>query len=144
MKIAIRHDTRYVYDAPVRSSTQYLRLVPRDTARQKVIAWKLDTPVPTVRTQDGYGNVLDVLTLDKPVAEIRIVASGTVETSAVVDEPSDLPGLPLSPLLFLRATGPTRPDRAIAALAERILVLIQHQIQLLQFVHLMVFYLASK
>ena len=93
MKIAIRHDTRYVYDAPVRSSTQYLRLVPRDTARQKVIAWKLDTPVPTVRTQDGYGNVLDVLTLDKPVAEIRIVASGTVETSAVVDEPSDLPGL---------------------------------------------------
>ena len=80
MKIAIRHDTRYVYDAPVRSSTQYLRLVPRDTARQKVIAWKLDTPVPTVRTQDGYGNVLDVLTLDKPVAEIRIVASGTVET----------------------------------------------------------------
>ncbi len=118
MRIAITHETRYVYDAPVRSSTQYLRLVPRDTARQKVVKWKLDTPAPTVRTQDGYGNLLDVLTLDKPVAEIRIVASGTVDTSAVVDEPSDFTGLPLSPLLFLRATGLTRPDRAIAALAE--------------------------
>ena len=118
MRIAVTHETRYVYDAPVRSSTQYLRLVPRDTARQRVIEWKLDTPAPTVRTQDGFGNVLDVLTLDKPVTEIRIVASGTVETSAVVDQPSDFAGLPLSPLLFLRATGLTRPDPAIAALAE--------------------------
>jgi transglutaminase-like putative cysteine protease len=118
MKIVIRHETVYAYDAPVRSLTQYLRLVPRDTARQKVIAWKLDTPAPTVRTQDGYGNVLDVLTIDKPVTEVRIVASGTVQTSAAVDEPSDFTGPPLSPLLFLRATGLTLPDPAITTLAE--------------------------
>ena len=108
MRIAITHETRYVYDAPVRSSTQYLRLVPRDTARQKVLEWKLDTPAATVRTRDGYGNVLDVLTLDKPVSEIRIVASGVVETSTAVDEPADFPVQTLSPLLFLRATGLTR------------------------------------
>jgi len=119
MRIAIEHETRYTYDAPVRTATQYLRLVPRDTARQKVLDWKLDTPAPTVRTLDGYGNVLDVLTLDKPVREIVIVARGTVETSPAVDEPSDFAGPPLSPLLFLRATGLTRPDQAIAALAER-------------------------
>jgi transglutaminase-like putative cysteine protease len=116
MKIAITHDTRYVYDAPVRSSTQYLRLVPRDTTRQKVLAWKLDTPAPTVRTR--YGNVLDVLTLDKPVSEIRILASGVVETTAAVDEPADFAVQTLSPLLFLRATGLTRPDPSITALAE--------------------------
>jgi transglutaminase-like putative cysteine protease len=118
MRIAITHETRYVYDAPVRSSTQYLRLVPRDTARQKVLEWRLDTPAPTVRTRDGYGNVLDVLTLDKSVSEIRIVASGVVETAAVQDEPSDFTVQVLSPLLFLRATGLTRPDQSIAALAE--------------------------
>jgi len=118
MKIAINHETRYVYNAPVRSLTQYLRLVPHDTARQKVLAWKLDTPAPTVRTRDGYGNVLDVLTLDKPVSEIRIVASGVVETTAAVDEPAEFPIQALSPLLFLRATGLTRPDPAIVELAE--------------------------
>ena len=118
MRIAITHETRYVYDAPVRSSTQYLRLVPRDTARQKVLEWKLDTPAATVRTRDGYGNVLDVLTLDKPVSEIRIVASGVVETSTAVDEPADFPVQTLSPLLFLRATGLTRPDPSIMALAD--------------------------
>jgi transglutaminase-like putative cysteine protease len=118
MRIAITHETRYVYDAPVRSSTQYLRLVPRDTARQKVLEWKLDTPASTVRTRDGYGNVLDVLTLDKPVSEIRIVASGVVETTVVVDEPADFPVQALSPLLFLRATGLTRPEASIAELAD--------------------------
>jgi len=119
MRIAIEHETRYAYDVPVRTATQYLRLVPRDTARQKVLDWTLDTPAPTVRTLDGYGNVLDVLTLDEPVSEILIVARGTVETSPAVDEPSDFAGPPLSPLLFLRATGLTQPDPAIAALAER-------------------------
>jgi transglutaminase-like putative cysteine protease len=118
MKIAISHETRYVYDAPVRSSTQYLRLVPHDTTRQKVLEWKLDTPAPTVRTRDGYGNVLDVLTLDKPVAEIRIKASGVVETTQAVDEPADFPVQELPPLLFLRATGLTRADPSIVTLAE--------------------------
>jgi transglutaminase-like putative cysteine protease len=118
MKIAINHETRYVYAAPVRSSTQYLRLVPRDTARQKVLEWKLDTPAPTVRTRDGYGNVLDVLTLDKPISEMRILASGVVETTAAVDQPADFLVQALSPLLFLRATGLTRPDPSIVALAE--------------------------
>jgi hypothetical protein len=69
-------------------STQYLRLVPRDTARQKVLHWRIDTPEPALRTTDGYGNVLHVLTIDKPTEEIEIHASGVV-TSAALDEPSD-------------------------------------------------------
>ena len=91
--------------APVRSSTQYLRLTPRDTTRQKVLDWKLDTPGQALRTTDGYGNVLHVLTIDKPVSEIAIHAEGTVETSSTLDEPSDFTGVPLSPLLFLRRGG---------------------------------------
>ena len=41
MKYTILHSLSYAYDSPVRSSTQYLRLTPRDTARQKVLGWKL-------------------------------------------------------------------------------------------------------
>lgn len=118
MKLAIQHETRYVYDSPVRYSAQYLRLTPRDTARQKVLEWQLDTPGQPTRTQDGFGNVLDVLTLDRPCSEIVIVARGTVVTDRSVDEPSDFTGTPLPPQVFLRATAQTRADGKLAELAE--------------------------
>jgi transglutaminase-like putative cysteine protease len=118
MKLNLVHETRYRYESPVRYSTQYLRLTPRDTVRQRVIAWRLETPGQPVGTHDGYGNVLHVLTLDKPVTEIVIRAAGVVETSRSVDEPSDFTGTPLSPLLFLRATPLTRADDKLAAFAE--------------------------
>jgi transglutaminase-like putative cysteine protease len=115
MKLQISHETHYRYDAPVRSSTQYLRLMPRDTARQKVLDWKLEAPETPVRTHDGYGNVLHVLTLDTRISEIRIRASGAVDTLQAVDAPSDFTGVPLSPLLFLRATTYTRAEGKLAA-----------------------------
>ena len=119
MNFAISHEFRYAYDSPVRLSTQYLRLAPRDTARQKVLAWKLDTPGTALRTTDGYGNVLHVLTIDKPVSEIAIRAHGRVQTSPNVDEPSDFTGAPLPTLLFLRETALTRTSEAHTALAKR-------------------------
>jgi transglutaminase-like putative cysteine protease len=119
MRFSITHEFKYSYDSPVRLSTQYLRLTPRDTARQKVTGWNLETPAPALRTTDGYGNVLHVLTLDKPVSEISIEAAGTVETSPALDEPSDFTGAPLSPLLFLRPTGLTRVDPPLGAFAEK-------------------------
>src|SRR5262249_42621113 len=108
MKYTITHALNYAYDSPVRSSTQYLRLTPRDTTRQKVLERKLEAPGQPLRTTDGYGNVLHVMTVDRPVSEIAIRARGTVETSSALDEPSDFTGTPLPPLLFLRPTALTR------------------------------------
>jgi transglutaminase-like putative cysteine protease len=119
MKYLITHEFNYSYESPVRLSTQYLRLTPRDTTRQKVLDWRIDTPGQAMRTTDGYGNVLHVLTIDKPASDITIHAEGTVETSPAVDEPSDFTGVPLSPLLFLRPTGLTRADAALGAFAEK-------------------------
>ena len=119
MKYVITHQFNYAYGSPVRLSTQYLRLTPRDTTRQKVLDWKLDTPGQALRTTDGYGNVLHVLTIDKPVSEIPIQAIGAVQTSPTLDEPSDFTGTELSPLLFLRPTGLTRADEALVAFAEK-------------------------
>ena len=39
-----------------RASTQYLRLTPRDSARQSVVSWRIETPGTPTRTTDGYGN----------------------------------------------------------------------------------------
>jgi transglutaminase-like putative cysteine protease len=121
MKLDIVQDTVYRYDAPVRSSTQYLRLTPRESPRHRVIQWQVDTPRAATQTHDGYGNVLHVLTLDKSVSEIRIRAHGVVElrpAGDVVPGATDADSA-LSPLVFLRTTPITRVDEALAAFADR-------------------------
>lgn len=117
MRISIDHTTRYVYQTPVRHSTQYLRLVPLSNQRQRVLDWQLHTPGKPIELRDGYGNILHLLTLDKPVTEIVIRAVGTVDTSPVIDEPAD--GVKLSPLIFLRPTALTRAERVLAEFAEK-------------------------
>jgi len=116
MKLAVDHTTHYTYDSPVRASTQYLRLTPRDSSRQKVVDWKVEAPAVPVRTFDGFGNVLHVLTIEKPVTEIRIRAIGVIETRAGLDEDAD--PVPLSPLIFTRVSSLTRVDERLAAFAD--------------------------
>lgn len=116
MKLHVDHTTLYTYTAPVRFSTQYLHLTPRDSARQKVLAWTLEAPRAPTRSIDGYGNILHVLTVDAPVSEIRIRAFGTVQTRASPEEGPD--PTPLSPLVFLRNSAHTRADERLAAFAE--------------------------
>lgn len=116
MRLAVDHVTHYKYEAPVRSSTQYLRLTPRDSSRQKVLEWRIEMPGKPTRTDDGYGNVLHVLTLDRPAREISIRAVGVVQTSGGSDDADAAQRL--SPLLFTRFTTLTRPDEGLARFAE--------------------------
>lgn len=113
MRLAISHETVYRYDAPVRHSTQYLRLTPQDGRGQHILDWSLELPVGAHCSTDSYGNVLHVLTLDYPHQEIRIRAHGTVETDNQAVAHDTLPAL-----LFLRQTPLTRPDAALRAFAE--------------------------
>jgi transglutaminase-like putative cysteine protease len=117
MRISIEHTTRYTYERPVRYSTQYLRLVPKTSSRQRVLEWRLDAPATPLELSDGYGNILHVLTIDKPVSEIVIRSGGVVETSSTIDEQSD--AVKLSPLLFLRPTALTRADDGLVEFAEQ-------------------------
>ena len=116
MRITIEHTTRYVYEAPVRYSTQYLRLVPSSNSRQRVLEWTLDAPATPIELRDGYGNILHVLTIIKPVTEIVIRSGGTVETLPGIDDAPD--DVKLSPLIFLRPTPLTRAEGALAQFAE--------------------------
>jgi len=117
MRISIDHVTRYAYEHPVRYSTQYLRLVPPSDARQRVLEWALETPAPPIELRDGYGNILHVLTIEKPIREIVIRSAGVVETSANVDEMLD--ERRLSPLVFLRPGALTRVEGALVDFAEQ-------------------------
>lgn len=117
MRISIEHTTRYVYEAPVRYSTQYLRLVPMSNGRQRVLEWTLTAPATPLDLRDGYGNILHLLTIIKPVTEIVIRSGGTVETVPGIDETPD--DVKLSPLVFLRPTALTRSEAALAEFAEQ-------------------------
>ena len=118
MLLSIRHETVYRYSHRVEHSVQVVRLTPRPEVLQRTLRWKLSSPGRQVEQVDAFGNVTHLVTIDEPVEEIHLVAEGVVDTSeAEGTVPTEASGL--SPLAFLAETRLTRPDAAIAALADR-------------------------
>lgn len=117
MRLTIEHSTLYSYEQQVKHSTQYLRLTPQESEHQRIISWQLALPEEAVQTTDAFGNILHVLTLDRPHQSISIKATGVVEIAE--DEVMD-DGMreALSPLVWLRHTPLTQPDSAILAFAR--------------------------
>lgn len=113
MKLHIQHTTSYRYEKDVAHSTQYLRLTPNDSCRQKILSWDLRLPTLASRCIDAYGNILHVITLDYPHQEIIIEAEGYVDLNESAKEQGDN----LSPLVFLRSTPLTKPDTALIEFA---------------------------
>ncbi|MGL4207361.1 MAG: transglutaminase family protein [Aeromonadaceae bacterium] len=113
MKLTIAHHTHYAYQDEVSRSTQYLRLTPQHSKRQRIHSWELDLPEGATCTTDSFGNVLHVLTLDRPHMALHIQARGVVEIMEEEEEATQL----ISPLVFLRHSALTQPDTAIRAFA---------------------------
>ncbi|GAB3356908.1 MULTISPECIES: transglutaminase family protein [Giesbergeria] len=111
MHLLITHETVYRYDRLVERSTQYLRLTPRSEHGLKVLSWQLTLPVLASCCQDAYGNTTHVLTLDKPVQEIRLLVSGEVQTPDSPPAPCLEDRLP--PEVFLRSSTLTNADTAL-------------------------------
>ena len=115
MKLVIDHLTRYGYDEEVKFSTQYLRLTPRSSARQRINEWQLGLPCKVKSQIDPYGNILHVLTLDKPHGHLALTASGQVE----IDPDCEQEAESQSPLPFLRVSRLTQADDTLKAFATR-------------------------
>ncbi|MFM1991728.1 MAG: hypothetical protein RJA99_4685 [Pseudomonadota bacterium] len=112
MLLSVWHSTVYRYATEVARSTQYIRLSPAATPRQRVVDWRLELPAPAVTMTDAFDNLTHVLTLDAPHQEIRLLAQGRVE----VDETDDgEPAGRINPRVYLRSTPLTVPDDAIRA-----------------------------
>jgi transglutaminase-like putative cysteine protease len=121
MLIRVRHVTRYVYAERARYAVQSLRLTPAPFKGQRIADWQVRVPgcARPLELRDGFGNVMQLVTITRPHTELVIEAAGTVETedrSGVVD------GLPktVPTRVFLRETAQTRPDAAIRALAQSV------------------------
>lgn len=115
MKLSVRHDTTYSYASDVSNSIQFLRLTPRSSERQRILEWQLELPCKANSQIDPYGNILHVLTLDKPHSNLALCAHGQVE----IDPACEQEASSLSPLPFLRSSKLTLADDALKAFAAR-------------------------
>lgn len=119
MRTRIRHVTRYRYDRSVDYTAQLARLTPQDHAGQRVLSWRVTDLGGRLlpKIDDGYGNVVHMLSIRRRHNEAAIVAEGEVETSethGIVR--GAVERLPVE--YFLRHSVPTEPDAAITAFAE--------------------------
>lgn len=119
MRLLISHETTYTYETPASYAIQTLRLTPRNAVQQFVQDWRIDvsqdcrlSPV-----EDPFGNLTHSFSIDGPIDELVIAATGEVLTEhsdGIVRGTKER--LPLT--LFLRDTDLTRPDPAIRAFAR--------------------------
>ncbi|MCE9648482.1 MAG: transglutaminase family protein [Parvibaculum sp.] len=119
MRIRIQHETIYAYAEPVSYSIQALRLRPLDTAGQKILNWWVETPASgSVReSRDVYGNVLQMLYVERLHDRIVLKVAGEVETfdtGGVATAPLER----FAPRFYLRTTPLTEADQGIAELAD--------------------------
>jgi transglutaminase-like putative cysteine protease len=115
MLLSVTHSTQYRYESAVTRSTQYIRLTPRDSNRQRIVKWAVKLPVDSVVMEDSFGNFTHVLTLDSPHDAIEIQASGQVEVSELGE--GEVAGN-INPMVFLRSTPLTKTDSAIRDFIE--------------------------
>lgn len=120
MQMHVRHETRYVYDEAVSYSIQALKLTPRPDRGQRVLHWRVSAPGERLEQVDPYGNLMQIVTLEKPHRELSIVVEGIADIAPQLGPGPPDPG-GLSPLAFLAPTTLTRSDRSLRDLAERCL-----------------------
>lgn len=79
MKLLINHQTHYVYEAPVKSSIQYIRLLPQNTTTQKILHWGISVPGEKIEQVDGFGNMWLTSSQRYSYQQLMIMAQGLVE-----------------------------------------------------------------
>jgi transglutaminase-like putative cysteine protease len=117
MRIRIRHTTSYAYDRPVDYAAQLIRLTPSEYGGQRIRSWRVTADGKALaRSDDGYGNVLHLLTVARPHRGATVLAEGEVETEnthgVVRDSVERLP-----PSYWLRTTPLTDPNGTVRQFA---------------------------
>lgn len=121
MRLLVRHQTLYHYEAGASHAALLLKLLPCDNATQEVIHWSVEVngePVENFR-RNGYGDQEALWVAHDDMDMVRIVASGLVVTR---DQAGVIGNLPhVEPTIFLRETALTKANddiRALVALHE--------------------------
>lgn len=121
MRLAITHETVYRFDTPALRAIQTLRLTPRTTENQFVDTWRIDVSQDCRLTavEDAFGNLTHTFSIDGPIDELTIAATGEVvteDTAGVLHFTRER--LPLA--AFLRDTAATAIEAEVRAFADAI------------------------
>ena len=82
MRLAIRHTTTYQFERPVVHAIQRLRLTPKSTQGQEIMAWDMsfDTAVKQLEYEDQHRNTTTLIAIEAGAQELTVTCSGTVDT----------------------------------------------------------------
>lgn len=121
MKLHIKHETRYDFDAPVPFGLQQLRKTPKSFRNQNVLHW--DTVVSggskELSFEDFHRNTVELISFEPNTSHIELVSEGVVEISDTHGILGRHEGS--APLwLFKRETSRTRPQAGIAELIRTV------------------------
>ena len=119
MRLAIRHVTRYQFAQPVAHGLQRLRLKPKSTHGQSVLAWTTDLEgaSPEAEYEDHHGNGVTLVSVHPQATAVTVSCSGIVDTADNAGIVGPHAGhMPL--WCFLRATELTRPGARVRALTS--------------------------
>ena len=119
MQLKIHHNTHYRFEKPVPYGLQRLRLIPKENASQKILAW--DTRIEGGEVEadytDYHNNHILLVRIDEGAQEIAISCDGMVETTdnhGVIGRHGG--HVPL--WYFKRPTRRTEPTRELMAFAR--------------------------
>lgn len=119
MRLAIRHTTHYRFERPVVHAIQRLRLTPKSTQGQEVLAWDMTfaSAEKQFAYEDQHRNLTTLIAMTPGAQEVTITCSGTVDThdfAGVIGRHSG--HLPL--WSFRGHTALTRPGAGVRGLAR--------------------------
>ena len=129
MRLTISHTTSYRFDAPAVYGLQQLRLTPKGTSGQSVLAWNMDLSGAHVETSftDHHRNAVSLVSFTPGAIEVRITCQGEVETA----ENAGILGKHTGPTplwFFERSTPLTRAGSRVRTLAKGLREEVEHDI----------------
>lgn len=82
MRLAIRHTTHYRFDRPVLHALQRLRLTPKTTQGQRIVAWdmRLENAERQLEYEDHHHNRTTLVAVAPGTREVTVTCEGVVDT----------------------------------------------------------------
>lgn len=121
MRLAIQHLTHYRFARPVAHGLQRLRLTPKSTSGQQVIAWtmRFTGALRETEFEDQNHNLITLASVVPGATEVVIACDGVVDTADTAGVIGNHSGfLPL--WHFLEQTPLTRPGGGIRSLVQQL------------------------
>lgn len=82
MRLAIRHTTRYRFQRPVVHALQRLRLTPKATQGQEIVAWDMtfDNAERQLEYEDQHHNTTTLIAMAAGTQDVTVTCTGLVDT----------------------------------------------------------------